>query len=148
MDELVKAMKIAFASENVYYVKASSFHWNIEGPNFPQYHELLNTIYNEVYNARDDFAENIRKLGSYALGSNSSYIKYSAIQESNEVPEPQAMLAELLADSEKIANFLKIVFDLAEQNGEHGLSNFIADRQDAHKKHAWMLRSTLKNSGI
>jgi len=148
MDELVKAMKIAFASENVYYVKASSFHWNIEGPNFPQYHELLNTIYNEVYNARDDFAENIRKLGSYALGSNSSYIKYSAIQESNEVPEPQAMLAELLADSEKIANFLKIVFDLAEQNGEHGLSNFIADRQDAHKKHAWMLRSTLKTTGL
>jgi starvation-inducible DNA-binding protein len=148
MDELIKAMKIAFASENVYYVKASSFHWNIEGSNFPQYHTLLDTIYTEVYNARDAFAENIRKLGSYALGSNSSYIKYSAIQESNEVPEPQAMLAELLADSEKIANFLKIVFDLAEQNGEHGLSNFIADRQDAHKKHAWMLRSTLKTSGI
>ena len=148
MDELVKAMKIAFASENVYYVKASSFHWNIEGSNFPQYHTLLDTIYNEVYGARDAFAENIRKLGSYALGSNSSYIKYSAIQESNEVPEPQAMLAELLADSEKIANFMKIVFDLAEREGEHGLSNFIADRQDAHKKHAWMLRSTLKTTGL
>jgi DNA-binding ferritin-like protein len=58
------------------------------------------------------------------------------------------MLAELLADSEKIAKFMKIVFDLAEQNGEHGLSNFIADRQDAHRKHAWFLRSTLKSSGI
>ena len=78
MDELIKAMKIAFASENVYYVKASSFHWNIEGSNFPQYHALLDTIYTEVYNARDGFAENIRKLGAYALGSNSSYIKYSA----------------------------------------------------------------------
>jgi starvation-inducible DNA-binding protein len=144
MEELVKAMKIAFASENIYYVKASSFHWNIEGSNFPQYHTLLDTIYNEVYGARDAFAENIRKLGAYALGSNSAYLKYSAIQESNEVPEPQAMLAELLADSEKIASFMKIVFDLAEAAGEHGLSNFIADRQDAHKKHAWMLRSTLK----
>jgi len=148
MDELVKAVKIAFASENVYYVKASSFHWNIEGPNFPQYHKLLNKIYNEVYNARDEFAENIRYLGSYALGSNSAFLKYSAIQESNEVPEPQAMLAELLADSEKIISFLKITFDLAEREREHGLSNFIADRQSAHAKHAWMLRSTLKKSGI
>ena len=148
MDELIKAVKIAFASENVYYVKASSFHWNIEGSNFPQYHELLNTIYNEVYNARDEFAENIRYLGSYALGSNSSYIKYSAIQESNEVPEPPAMLAELLADSEKIIAFLKIAFDLAEREHEHGLSNFIADRQSAHSKHAWMLRSTLKTTGL
>jgi starvation-inducible DNA-binding protein len=148
MEELIKALKIAFASENIYYVKASSFHWNIEGPNFSQYHKLLNKIYNEVYDARDDFAENIRKLGAYALGSNSAFLKYSAIQESNSVPAPEVMLAELLADSEKIAKFMKVVFDLAEQNGEHGLSNFIADRQDAHKKHAWMLRSTLKNTGI
>jgi len=144
MEELVKAMKIAFASEHVYYIKASSFHWNIEGSNFPQYHTLLDTIYTEVYSAQDTFAENIRKLGAYALGSSSAFLKYSAIQESNEVPEPQAMLAELLQDSEKIAKFMKIVFDLAEAHGEHGLSNFIADRQDAHKKHAWMLRSTLK----
>lgn len=97
-----------------------------------------------MYGAQDAFAENIRKLGAYALGSSSAFLKYSAIQESNEVPEPQAMLAELLQDSEKIAKFMKIVFDLAEAHGEHGLSNFIADRQDAHKKHAWMLRSTLK----
>jgi starvation-inducible DNA-binding protein len=148
MEELIKALKIAFASEHVYYVKASSFHWNVEGSNFPQYHDLLNNIYTEVYAAQDTFAENIRKLGSYALGSNSAFLKYSAIQESNSVPAPEAMLAELLADSEKIAKFMKVVFDLAEQNGEHGLSNFIADRQDAHKKHAWMLRSTLKNTGI
>ena len=148
MEELIKAVKIAFASENVYYVKASSFHWNVEGANFPQYHALLDTIYNEVYGARDAFAENIRKLGAYALGSNTAFLKYSAIQESNAVPAPEAMLAELLADSEKIAKFMKVVFDLAEQNGEHGLSNFIADRQDAHKKHAWMLRSTLKTIGI
>lgn len=144
MEELVKAMKIAFASEHVYYIKASSFHWNIEGQGFPQYHELLNTIYSEVYAAQDPFAENIRKLGAYALGSSTAFLKYSAIQESNEVPEAQAMLTELLQDSEKIAKFMKIVFDLAEAHGEHGLSNFIADRQDAHKKHAWMLRSTLK----
>lgn len=144
MEELVKAMKIAFASEHVYYIKAASFHWNIEGSNFPQYHALLDTIYSEVYDAQDTFAENIRKLGAYALGSSSAFLKYSAIQESNEVPDPQSMLTELLQDSEKIAKFMKIVFDLAEAHGEHGLSNFIADRQDAHKKHAWMLRSTLK----
>jgi starvation-inducible DNA-binding protein len=144
MEELVKAMKIAFASENIYYVKASSFHWNIEGPNFAQYHKLLDKIYNEVYDARDDFAEHIRKLGAYALGSNSSFLKYSAIQESNEVPDAQSMLSELLADSEKIAKFMKIVFDLSEAAGEHNLSDFIASRMDAHRKHAWMLRSTLK----
>lgn len=144
MEELVKAMKIAFASEHVYYVKAAAFHWNIEGQGFPQYHELLGDIYTEVYNAQDAFAENIRKLGAYALGSSSAFLKYSAIQEQNEVTDAQSMLAELLADSEKIGKFIKIVFDLAGAAGEHGLEDFLASRQDAHRKHAWMLRSTLK----
>lgn len=148
MDELIKAMKIAFASQHSFYVKAHAFHWNIEGHNFPQYHELLEKIYSEVYNSIDDFAENIRKLDAYALGSYSAFLKYTAIAEQNNVTSAQEMFQELLEDCDKLTQFLKIVFDLAEQAGEHGLSNFIADRQDAFRKHAWMLRSTLKNSGI
>jgi hypothetical protein len=32
----------------------------------------------------------------------------------------------------------------AEELGKHGLSDFLASRQDAHAKHSWMLRATLK----
>jgi DNA-binding ferritin-like protein len=39
---------------------------------------------------------------------------------------------------------LKVVFVLSEEAGEYGLSDFIASRQDAHRKHAWMLKSILK----
>jgi DNA-binding ferritin-like protein len=64
-------------------------------------------------------------------------------ENSEGIPERQ-MVEELLADSEKMANMFKIVFTMAEENGDHGLSNFFADRQDQHKKHSWMLRSLLK----
>ena len=37
----------------------------------------------------------------------------------------------------------RIVFQAAEELGMHGLSDFLAGRQDAHAKHSWMLRSTL-----
>jgi starvation-inducible DNA-binding protein len=56
----------------------------------------------------------------------------------------ESMIAELLADSEKICEMLKVVFALSEEAQEFGYSDFIAGRQDAHRKHAWMLRSTLK----
>ena len=69
MDELKKAMKIAFASEYAFAIKAQNFHWNVEGPLFPQLHMLFATVYEEVYGAIDDFAENIRKLGSYTPAS-------------------------------------------------------------------------------
>ena len=40
-----------------------------------------------------------------------------------------------------------LVYKLAEANGEYGLANFLAERQDAHRKHGWMLRATLKQTG-
>ena len=61
-----------------------------------------------------------------------------------EVYEAGSMVQELLEDSDKMVKILKIVYDQAEAVGEHGFSNFLAERMDAFRKHAWMLRSTLK----
>jgi DNA-binding ferritin-like protein len=47
-------------------------------------------------------------------------------------------------DNEKCSKLFKLVYDLSEREGKHGLSNFLAERMDAHDKHGWMLRSTLK----
>ena len=144
MDELIKTMKVTFASEYSYFVKAQFFHWNVEGSNFPQYHELFGNIYEEVYGNIDAFAENLRKLGTYAPGSFDRLSMLSRIDDETQIMPAERMLAELLADSESMCEMFKVVFMLSEQAREHGLSDFIAGRQDAHRKHAWMLKSTLK----
>jgi starvation-inducible DNA-binding protein len=66
------------------------------------------------------------------------------VEDENAVPEFHGMLSELLEDSEKMANIFKMVFGMSEAAGDHGLSDFLAGRQDAHKKHSWMLRACLK----
>jgi len=144
MDELIKAAKIAFATEFNYYLKAHYFHWNVEGLLFQQFHKLFEGIYLEVYGNIDSFAENIRKLGGYTPGSFTRFSMLSQIDDELQVPPAVQMVAELLADSEKTYKVLKLVYDLAEANAKHGFSNFLAERMDAYDKHAWMLRSTLK----
>ena len=144
MDELIKTSKVAFASEYSYFVKAQFFHWNVEGSNFPQYHELFGNIYEEVYGNIDAFAENLRKLGTYAPGSFDRLSMLSRIDDETQIMPAERMLAELLADSESMCEMFKVVFMLSEQANEYGLSDFIAGRQDAHRKHAWMLKATLK----
>ena len=144
MDELVKALKIAFATEFSFYLKAHQFHWNVEGPLFEQYHALFGTIYEEVYGSIDAFAENIRKLGSYAPGNYTRFSMLTQIEDETQVQPAEQMVAELLEDSDKIAKVLKLVYDLAERESKHGLSNFLAERMDAHDKHAWQLRASLK----
>jgi starvation-inducible DNA-binding protein len=68
----------------------------------------------------------------------------SQIEDETDILDQMSMVNELLADNEKMGQVLKMVYDLAEQYGEHGFSNFLAERIDAHKKHSWMLRSSLK----
>lgn len=144
MESLHKALKIAFASEYAFYLKAHYFHWNVEGPDFPQLHDLFGKIYEEVYGSIDTFAEEIRATGTYTPGSFTRFSILSQINDETEILPAQSMLIELLADSEKMKEMFHIVFLAAEELGMHGLSNFLADRQDAHAKHSWMLRSTLK----
>jgi starvation-inducible DNA-binding protein len=144
MEALQKAAKIAFASEFTFYLKAHFFHWNVEGINFRELHDLFGTIYEEVYDSIDDFAEKIRSLGAYAPGSNSRFNMLSAINDETSVVPPEAMVAELLQDSDNLVKILKRVYDIAEAQGEHGFSNFLAERMDAHRKHSWQLRATAK----
>ena len=144
MDELVKAMKIAFSTEFSFYLKAHYFHWNVEGSDFLEYHDLFGKIYEEVYGSIDSFAENIRKLGSYTPGSYTRLSMLTMIEDETNVLSKDEMLSELLIDNDKVLRVMKLVYDLAEREGQHGLSNFLAERLDAHQKHGWMLRSSLK----
>jgi starvation-inducible DNA-binding protein len=138
------ALKTAFASEYSFVLKAQNFHWNVEGPLFVQLHELFGNIYEEVYSSIDTFAEELRALQIYTPASLSKFNMLSVVDDENQILDFQSMLRELLVDSEKMAQLFKVVFDMAEVNGDHGLADFFASRQDAHRKHNWMLRSCLK----
>ena len=144
MDELQRALKIAFASEFAFYLKAHYFHWNVEGPLFKQLHDLFGEIYEEVYGSIDTFAENIRKTGAYTPGSFQRFSVLTLVDDEIELLPAESMVLELLEDSTKMTEMFRIVFQAAEELGEHGLSDFLAARMDAHQKHSWMLRSTLK----
>ena len=145
MDKFVNQLKIAFASQYAFAIKTQNYHWNVEGTDFYQKHKMFQKIYEEVYGAVDDFAENIRKIKAYTPASLYRFSALAAIDDEVEILEPQAMVAELLRDAEKMQEIMKVLFVEAEALGHHGLSNFLADRQDAFAKHAWFLRSTLKD---
>ena len=143
-DKYHLSLKTAFASEYAFALKAQNFHWNVEGVHFQQFHELFGRIYEEVYGIIDDFAEKLRALHCYAPGSLSRLSILSQVEDQVEPLPDGAMVAMLLEDSDKMVILLKMVYDAAEAAGEHGFSNFLAERMDAHRKHSWMLRSVLK----
>ena len=139
-------LKVLLASSFSFYLKATNFHWNVEGPDFPQYHEFLGNLYTEVYASIDLVAEYIRAMDSYAPGSLTRYSELTIIQDQLMIPKAELMMEELSADNTKMIELLNHCFASAESENQQGIANFIAERIDAHQKHGWMLRSILKKT--
>lgn len=138
-------MKVASANNFMLYMKAHNFHFNVEGPLFPQLHNILFAgIYEELYGAVDQYGEEIRSLGSYAPMSLARFSDLSIIDEPQIPMDAMSMVRQLGQDNQAMLEILKKAFELANAANEQGLADFIAGRLDAHKKHAWMLRATSK----
>ena len=144
MDELVQAMKKALADTFAFYLKAHGFHWNVEGRTFCQDHQLFSNIYSEVYGSIDQFAEEIRAMDAYAPASFARFSELTTIEDEIKILNAQGMFEKLLADNAIVQASVEQAYELAEAAHNHGLSNFLAERLDAHGKHGWQLRATLK----
>lgn len=144
---LSDTLKTILATAYALSIKAQNFHWNVEGQDFPQYHDFFGNFYEEVYNNTiDRTAELIRQLDSYTPGSILRYAELSQIQDQTKIPRAMLMMEELYQDNAIILDMYKQAFHVAEEADEQGIANFIAERIDAHGKHQWMLRSILKTA--
>ena len=144
METLIDLMKKTLADTFVMYLKSHAFHWNVEGPYFPQFHEFFGDLYEELHGAVDPIAEEIRALDAYAPGSMSRLLELAEVQDQMIIPSAIAMASELLRDNEIVLQDLQVVFELATELNKQGLADFVAGRIDVHNKHAWMLRSITK----
>jgi starvation-inducible DNA-binding protein len=144
METLIEQLKVILGTNFALYLKAHNFHWNIEGTNFPQYHEFLGDLYNSIWEQNDDIAEHIRQLDSYAPGSFTRFLELSAIEEELNIPQALEMMSILKDDNDKFIIQLRAGIVVAEQANEPAVGNFLQDLLAAHQKHAWMLRSIIK----
>ena len=144
-DMMIETAKVVLADTFKFYLRAQNYHWNVDGPDFAQYHELFKNIYDEVFAAMDVIAEEIRAMGSFVPGSCGRFSELSSLDDEREQPDALTMIYRLSQDNDIIKRNIKIAYDAAEAAGNHGFSNLMAERQSAHGKHGWMLRATLAN---
>lgn len=148
MNELIATLKIALGNTFFMYYKTHAYHWNVEGMEFSQFHDFFGDLYEDFYGAVDPLAENLRKLDTYAPISIMELYNYKTIQEDPAMPVLLVdMLNNLLVGNTETYNTFSKLFDLATAAKEQGLANFAADRMDAHRKHGWMLKASLKKIG-
>lgn len=145
MEEITNPLKVAFADTYALYLKAQNYHWNVEGPMFPMYHDFFGNIYEEVGGAIDQFAEEIRAQKSYVPASFERFKELTTIEDESLIQLlPTAMVTNLFEDNNRVLASLQLARNIADEYKQNGLVNFLEERLDQHNKHAWMLRASMK----
>lgn len=144
MEQLINALKALLADTVALKFKSHGYHWNVEGEYFSQYHEFFEEIYQDMESAIDPFAENIRKCGDYAPFRLTRFAELTTVPETSVDSDPETMATDLLTSIEAVTLKIQEAFDIATSAREQGVANFLADRQDMHRKWEWQLRASIK----
>ncbi len=104
------------------YLKTKNFHWHMSGPNFRDYHLLLDEQGDQIFAMTDAIAERARKIGGTTIRSISDIAGRQRILDNNaDYVDPQDMLAELHGDNKQL---------VAEMRRVHELCDGICGRRD------------------
>ena len=141
---LVDNLKVLLATSFSLYLKSANFHWNVEGPDFPQYHKLFGKVASDTINSIDTIAEFIRALGEYAPSGYTDFMNLSLVDNHGGQPTTANKLLEMVETNTILLEYLNQSFAVATEEAQQGIASFLAERMNAVQKHNWMLRSTSK----
>jgi starvation-inducible DNA-binding protein len=120
------------------------YHWNVLGPDFGEYHEFFGMLYEDVESSIDPLAENILKVGYPAPYLLQDYLELSYIKEErHDGSSVQFMLQSALRVNDTMISCLHEAGEIAEKCREFGLMDFLAQREDMHKKWRWQIKAFL-----
>ena len=140
---IAEGLACLLADTYTLYLKTHFYHWNVTGPMFNTLHLMFEQQYTELALAVDAIAERIRSLGHPAPGSYRAYADLSSIEEDDDVPDAETMIANLVVGQEAVARTARAVFPTAEAGSDEATADLLTQRLQVHEKTAWMLRSML-----
>jgi starvation-inducible DNA-binding protein len=129
------------------YVKTKNFHWHMTGPNFRDYHRLLDDHGEQIFAMSDVVAERIRKLGDVALRSIGDIARHQRVDD-NDTPSltPEAMLTDLLANNQELIQYLRATHDVCDQHNDVATASLIENWIDETENRAWFLYEILHHA--
>lgn len=140
---VTEALKKVVADTYALQLMTQNYHWNVEGPRFPELHALFETQYTELFAAVDTLAERIRALGEKAPGSFSEFKKLSTISDGDSSLDENGMVRDLYIANQSLLQLLKKSLATADKAGDDSTVDLLTQRITAHDKASWMLKSTL-----
>jgi starvation-inducible DNA-binding protein len=130
----------------VLYLKTKNFHWHMSGPQFRDYHLLLDEQAEQILAMTDDIAERARKIGGLTLRSIGDIARHQRLAD-NDRPSvtPHAMLTELAEDNVTLTRFLRGAHEVCDTHNDFATTSLIENWIDQTERRTWFLWETLRS---
>jgi starvation-inducible DNA-binding protein len=131
----------------VLYLKTKNFHWHIAGPNFRDYHLMLDEHADAIFASIDPLAERVRKLGLPTLRSFGNVLSEASLKENDEVGvSAAAMLDELCNDNVAMAKALRAAHKICDDAEDVATASLLEVYIDETEKRTWFLFESARNA--
>ncbi len=122
------------------YVKTKNFHWHLTGPNFRDFHLMLDEQAEQIFASIDPLAERVRKLGGATLKSISHISTLQSLEDNNaDFVGPLDMLKELMDDNKKVAEAMRKAHEVCDDNKDFATASLIEVYLDETERRVWFL---------
>jgi starvation-inducible DNA-binding protein len=140
---LAKLLACILADNVTIHYLAHGYHWNVKGPEFIQFHDFFEELYEDAAEAEDPIAENIRKLGFDAPHFLLELAALSCIEVRPASGDPMEMSANLYMAYVAHCAKLNDAFAVANAISAQGIADFLASRIDIVDKWIWQIGTTI-----
>ncbi|MEZ5856429.1 MAG: DNA starvation/stationary phase protection protein [Hyphomicrobiaceae bacterium] len=143
--KIAQVINILVADAFSLYFKTKNFHWHMSGPNFRDYHILLDEHADQIFATIDPLAERVRKLGHTTLRTVSEITELRNIKDSADTAiPPLAMLQELLEDNRSMAKSLREAHAVCDDYDDIATASLIEVYLDETERRIWFLFETTR----
>jgi len=134
------AMNAILADTFALYLKTKNFHWHMSGPNFRDYHLLLDDQADQIYAMTDPIAERVRKIGGSTIRSIHHIARLQRVLDNDaDYVTPMGMLAELREDNKELVARLREAHGLCDEHRDMATASLIEVWIDETERRTWFL---------
>lgn len=134
------AMNAILADSFALYLKTKNFHWHMSGPNFRDYHLLLDEQADQIYAMTDPIAERVRKIGGSTLRSIGHIARLQRVLDNDaEFVTPAGMLAELREDNKELVARLREAHEVCDEHHDIATASLLEVWIDETERRTWFL---------
>src|SRR5437667_2778618 len=141
--DIAAAMNEILADVFALYLKTKNFHWHMSGPQFRDYHLLLDEHADRLFAMTDPIAERIRKISGLTLRSIGHISRTQRVLDNDaEYVEPLDMIAELAEDNRTLAARLREAHNVCDEHRDVATASLIEVWIDETERRTWFLFET------